>query len=122
MTLTRPANLEDAAFWPITKLAALVERRLVTSTELTQMYLSRLKRYQPTLNFYVTLTEDLARQQAAQADREIKAGKYRGPLHGIPWGAKDLLATTGMEKGEKIRTTFGGEPFVNQTIDYNATV
>jgi len=86
------------------------------------MYLSRLKRYQPTLNFYVTLTEDLALQQAAAADREIKAGKYRGPLHGIPWGAKDLLATTGTEKGEKIRTTFGGEPFVNQAIDYNATV
>src|SRR6185503_2029576 len=71
---------------------------------------------QPTLNFYVTLTEDLARQQAAEADREIKAGKYRGPLHGIPWGAKDLLAT------KDIRTTFGGEPFVSQVIDYDATV
>jgi hypothetical protein len=122
LTLKRPADLEDVAFWPITRLAALIERKLVTSTELTEMYLSRLKRYQPTLNFYVTLTEDLARQQAADADREIKAGKYRGPLHGIPWGAKDLLATTGTEKGEKIRTTFGGEPFVNQAIDYNATV
>ena len=122
LTLKRPADLEDVAFWPITKLAALIERKLVTSTELTEMYLSRLKRYQPTLNFYVTLTEDLALQQAAAADREIKAGKYRGPLHGIPWGAKDLLATTGTEKGEKIRTTFGGEPFVNQAIDYNATV
>src|SRR6185503_3338737 len=103
LTLKRPENLEDVAFWPISKLAALVERKLVTSTELTEMYLSRLKRYQPTLNFYVTLTEDLAREQAAQADREIKAGKYRGPLHGLPWGAKDLLATKG------IRTTFGGE-------------
>ncbi len=116
LTLKRPANLEDVAFWPVTKLAALVERRLVTSTELTEMYLTRLKRYQPTLNFYVTLTEDLARQQAADADREIKAGKYRGPLHGIPWGAKDLLATKG------IRTTFGGEPYVDQVIDYDATV
>jgi Asp-tRNA(Asn)/Glu-tRNA(Gln) amidotransferase A subunit family amidase len=116
MTLTRPANLEDAAFWPVTKLAALIERRLVSSTELTQMYLARLKRYQPTLNFYVTLTEDLALQQAAQADREIKAGKYRGPLHGIPWGAKDLYATKG------IKTTYGGEPFVDQVIDYDATI
>src|SRR5688500_16035482 len=74
MTLGRPANLEDVAFWPIARLAALVERRLVSSTELTQMYLTRLKRYQPTLSFYVTLTEDLALRQAAEADREIKAG------------------------------------------------
>jgi Asp-tRNA(Asn)/Glu-tRNA(Gln) amidotransferase A subunit family amidase len=80
------------------------------------MYLTRLKRYQPTLNFYVTLTEDLALRQAAEADREIKAGKYRGPLHGLPWGAKDLLATKG------IRTTFGAEPYVDQVIDYDATV
>jgi Asp-tRNA(Asn)/Glu-tRNA(Gln) amidotransferase A subunit family amidase len=116
MALRRPANLEDVAFWPIARLAALVERRLVSSTELTQMYLTRLKRYQPTLNFYVTLTEDLALQQAAEADREIKAGKYRGPLHGLPWGAKDLLATKG------IRTTFGAEPYVDQVIDYDATV
>ena len=116
MALRRPANLDDVAFWPVTRLAALVERRLVSSTELTQMYLARLKRYQPTLNFYVTLTEDLALQQAAEADREIKAGKYRGPLHGLPWGAKDLLATKG------IRTTFGAEPYVDQVIDYDATV
>lgn len=116
LTLTRPANLEDVAFWPVTKLAALIERKLVSSTELTQMYLARLKRYQPTLNFYVTLTEELALQQAADADREIKAGKYRGPLHGLPWGGKDLLATKG------IRTTWGGEPYVDQVIDYDATV
>lgn len=116
LTLKRPDKLEDVAFWPIAKLAALIERKLVTSTELTQMYLARLKRYQSTLNFYVTLTEDLALQQAAEADREIKAGKYRGPLHGLPWGAKDLFATKG------IRTTFGGEPFVDQVIDYDATI
>jgi Asp-tRNA(Asn)/Glu-tRNA(Gln) amidotransferase A subunit family amidase len=116
MTLKRPANLEDVAFWPVTHLAALLERRLVTSTELTQMYLARLKRYQPTLNFYVTLTEDLALKQAAQADAEIKAGKYRGPLHGIPWGGKDLLATKG------IKTTWGGEPYMEQVFDYDATV
>ena len=116
MTLKRPQNLEDVAFWPVTKLAALVERRLVTSTELTNMYLARLKRYQPTLNFYVNLTEELALKQAAEADREIKAGKYRGPLHGLPWGAKDLFATKG------IKTTWGGEPYVDQIIDYDATI
>ena len=116
MTLKRPANLEDVAFWPVTHLAALIERKLVTSTELTEMYLGRLKRYQPTLNFYVTLTEDLALKQAAQADAEIKAGKYRGPLHGIPWGGKDLLATKG------IKTTWGGEPYMEQVFDYDATV
>ncbi|HYN08833.1 MAG TPA: amidase [Vicinamibacterales bacterium] len=116
LTLKRPANLEEVAFWPVATLAALIERRLVTSTELTRMYLDRLKRYQPTLNFYVTLTEELALQQAADADRDIKAGKYRGPLHGLPWGAKDLLATKG------IRTTWGGEPYVEQVFDYDATV
>jgi Asp-tRNA(Asn)/Glu-tRNA(Gln) amidotransferase A subunit family amidase len=114
--LKRPANLEDVAFWPVTHLGALLERKLVTSTELTNMYLSRLKKYQPLLNFYVTLTEDLALKQAADADRDIKAGKYRGPLHGIPWGAKDLYATKG------IKTTWGGEPYVDQVIDYDATV
>ena len=80
------------------------------------MYLDRLKRYQPTLNFYVTLTEELALKQAADADREIKAGKYRGPLHGLPWGAKDLFATKG------IVTSWGGEPYVEQVIDYDATI
>jgi Asp-tRNA(Asn)/Glu-tRNA(Gln) amidotransferase A subunit family amidase len=114
--LKRPANVEDVAFWPVTHLAALIQRKLVTSTELTEMYLTRLKRYQPKLNFYVTLTEDLARKQAAQADAEIKAGKYRGPLHGIPWGAKDLYATKG------IRTTWGGELYVDQVFDYDCTV
>ncbi len=116
LTLKRPANLDEVAFWPVARLAALIERKLVTSTELTEMYLARLKKYQPMLNFYVTLTEDLARQQAAEADREIKAGKYRGPLHGLPWGAKDLFATKG------IRTTWGGEPYVNQVLDYDATI
>ena len=115
-TLKRPANLEDVAFWPVARLASLIERRLVSSSELTEMYLARLKRHQPTLNFYVTLTEDLARQQAAQADREIRAGRYRGPLHGLPWGAKDLFATKG------IRTTWGGEPYVEQVFDYDATI
>jgi Asp-tRNA(Asn)/Glu-tRNA(Gln) amidotransferase A subunit family amidase len=116
LTLKRPANLEDVAFWPVTHLAALLERKLVTSTELTNMYLARLKRYQPSLLFYVTLTEELALKQAADADREIKAGKYRGPLHGLPWGAKDLFATKG------IKTTWGAEPYTDQILDYDATV
>jgi Asp-tRNA(Asn)/Glu-tRNA(Gln) amidotransferase A subunit family amidase len=116
LTLKRPANLEDVAFWPVTRLAALLERKLVTSTELTQMYLARLKRYQPTLNFYVTLTEDLALKQAGDADRELKLGRYKGPLHGIPYGAKDLFATKG------IKTTWGGEPYMEQVIDYDATI
>jgi len=115
-SLKRPANLEDVAFWPVTRLAALIERKLVTSTELTNMYLSRLKRYQPDLNFYVTLTEELALKQAADADRAIAAGKYKGPLHGIPWGAKDLFAARG------IKTTWGGEPYVDQIFDYDATI
>lgn len=115
-SVTRPANLEDVAFWPVTKLAVLLERRLVTSTELTQMYLTRLKRYQPLLNFVVTITEDLALQQAAEADKAIAAGRYKGPLHGIPWGAKDLFATKG------IPTTWGAEPYVDQVPDYDATI
>lgn len=114
--VARPAQLEDAAFWPVTDLAALIERRAVTSTELTRMYLSRLKRFGPALHAVVTLTEDLALTQAAEADREIAAGRYRGPLHGIPWGAKDLFATRG------IRTTFGARPYEHQTIDADATV
>ena len=114
--MSRPARLEDAAFWPVTALAQLLERREVTSTELTKMYLARLKAIGPTLFAVVTLTEELALQQAADADREIAAGRYRGPLHGIPWGAKDLFATKG------IRTTFGATPYEQQLLDYDATV
>jgi Asp-tRNA(Asn)/Glu-tRNA(Gln) amidotransferase A subunit family amidase len=80
------------------------------------MYLDRLKRYGPKLYCTVTLTEDLAMSQAEKADSEIKAGHYRGPLHGIPWGAKDLLATKG------IKTTWGAEPYRDHVIDYDATV
>jgi Asp-tRNA(Asn)/Glu-tRNA(Gln) amidotransferase A subunit family amidase len=114
--VARPANLEDVAFWPVGRLAALIERRLVTSTELTRMYLDRLKKHGPALFAVVTLTEELALQQAADADKEIAARRYKGPLHGIPWGAKDLFATRG------IRTTWGAEPYENQIIDYDATV
>lgn len=121
LKVTRPVvpnNLtpEQIAFLPVTSLAVLVETKRITSTELTKIYLDRLKKYDPVLHCVVTLTEDLALQQAAAADAEIKAGKYRGPLHGIPWGAKDLLATKG------IKTTWGATPYKDQVIDMDATV
>jgi len=109
-------SVEELAFLPAAELAPLVRSRLVSSTDLTKMYLDRLKRFGPKLNCVITLTEDLALAQAARADREIRAGRYRGPLHGIPWGAKDLFATKG------IPTTWGGEPYRNQVPDYDATV
>lgn len=107
---------EDLAFQPLWALADLVRSRQVTSMQLTELYLERLKKYSPTLNCVITLTEDLARKQAARADEEIRRGRYRGPLHGIPWGAKDLFATKG------IRTTWGAEPFQSQVPDYDAAV
>lgn len=110
------SSLEEIAFAPLTQLAELVRTRKVSPVDLTKMYLTRLKKYGPKLNCVVTLTEDLALSQATDAEREIKAGKYRGPLHGIPWGAKDLFATKG------IRTTWGAEPYRDQVIDYDATV
>lgn len=109
-------SVEDLAFATVPQLAELIRTRKVTSTELTRMYLSRLKRFGPRLLCVVTLTEDLALKQAADADAGIKRGKYRGPLHGIPWGAKDLFATKG------IKTTWGAEPFRDQMIDYDAAV
>src|SRR5262249_50922828 len=87
--IRRPANLEDVAFWPVRQLAELIRTRKVTSLELTEMYLARLHRYNATLNNVVTFLDDVGRAQATQADAEIAAGKYLGPLHGIPWGAKD---------------------------------
>lgn len=112
----RHTSLDDLAFLPVTALAPLVQRRDVSATDLTRMYLERLKTYGPKLNNVVTLTEDLAIEQAAEADREIRAGRYRGPLHGIPWGAKDLFATRG------IPTTWGARPYEHQVFDYDATV
>lgn len=111
-----PKNLEDLAFYPVTALAKLIETRKITSTELTQIYLKRLKKYGPRLECVITMTEELALRQARLADEEIAAGRYRGPLHGIPWGAKDLLATKG------IKTTWGAGPYKDQVIDENATV
>jgi Asp-tRNA(Asn)/Glu-tRNA(Gln) amidotransferase A subunit family amidase len=114
--ITRPNNLDDLAFAPLGHLAELIRTRKVTSEELTRMYLARLKKYGPKLECVITLTESLALAQARRADREIAAGRYRGPLHGIPYGAKDLLATRG------IKTTWGSVPFKDQVIDEDATV
>ena len=109
-------SVEDLAFEPVTTLAALIKTGKVSSTDLTRMYLERLKKYSPKLLCVITLTEDLALEQAAHADEEIMHGHYRGPLHGIPWGAKDLYSTKG------IPTTWGAEPFQDQVFTYNATV
>jgi Asp-tRNA(Asn)/Glu-tRNA(Gln) amidotransferase A subunit family amidase len=115
-SLRRPTNLEDVAFWPIAHLAHLVRTRQVKSVELTRMYGDRLQRYNPTLNFVVTFTDDLAMKQAEQADQEIAAGKYRGPLHGIPWGCKDIIAVPGYP------TQWGSGAFKGQVLDEEATV
>ena len=114
--IKRPANLEDIAFWPVRHLAELIRTKQVTSTELTTMYLGRLHRYNARLNNTVTFLDDLAMKQARQADREIAAGKYKGPLHGIPWGAKDIIAVKGY------RTTWGSGAYTEQMLDEEATV
>ena len=111
-----PADLEEVAYWPVTHLAHLIRTRQVSSVALTEMYLRRLKHFDPVLHCVVTFTEELAMIQARRADEELAAGKYRGPLHGIPYGLKDLMATRG------IRTTWGAEPFQDQIIDMDATV
>lgn len=111
-----PTNIEDVAYYSVGQLAQLVRSRRVSSEQLTRMYLERLKKYGPKLECVITLTEELALEQARQADREIAAGRYRGPLHGIPYGAKDLFTT------KKIRTTWGSVPFKDQVIDEDATV
>jgi Asp-tRNA(Asn)/Glu-tRNA(Gln) amidotransferase A subunit family amidase len=109
-------NYEALAFASVRELAELVRTKRVSSLALTQMYLGRLKKYDATLKFVVTLTEERALAQAKKADEEIAAGKYRGPLHGIPWGAKDLLATKGY------RTTWGAGGFETQMIEEDAAV
>ena len=107
---------ESLAFATAVELSGLMRAGKITSMQLTRMYLDRLKRYGPRLLCVVNLTEELALQQAERADREMAAGQYRGPLHGIPWGAKDLLATRG------IPTTWGAKPYEHQIFDYDATV
>jgi Asp-tRNA(Asn)/Glu-tRNA(Gln) amidotransferase A subunit family amidase len=112
----KPEAADDLAFLPVTALAGLLRTRQVSSTELTKLYLERLKKYDPALRCVVTLTEELALKQAEQADKEIAAGRYRGPLHGVPWGAKDLIACPGY------KTTWGAAPYKEQRLEQKATV
>jgi Asp-tRNA(Asn)/Glu-tRNA(Gln) amidotransferase A subunit family amidase len=111
-----PSKDEDIAFASVTKLARWIETRQLKSERLTQIYLERLKRFDPKLRCVITLTESMALDQARKADQEIAAGKYRGPLHGIPWGGKDLLDTAG------ILTTYGAEPFRSRVPREDAAV
>ncbi len=113
---TVPGNLEELAFASVVELGDLVRRKKVSATNLTEMYIARLRRYDPLLHFVITITEDRALAQAKEADAEIAAGKYRGPLHGLPWGAKDLLAVKGYP------TTWGAGGFEKQSFDEDATV
>jgi Asp-tRNA(Asn)/Glu-tRNA(Gln) amidotransferase A subunit family amidase len=114
--VSMPGSDEQLAFLPLAHLSKLVERRQVTSTDLTKLYLARLKKHDAQLHCVVNLTEELALRQAKQADDEIAAGTYRGPLHGIPYGLKDLFAVRG------VKTTWGMSPFKDRVIDVDATV
>src|SRR5579859_546601 len=111
-----PARDEDIAFASVTQLSRWIEAKKITSERLTSIYLERLEKFNPKLRCVITLTSELAKAQAKKADAEIAAGKYRGPLHGIPWGAKDLLDTAG------IATTYGAEPFRNRVPKKDAAV
>jgi Asp-tRNA(Asn)/Glu-tRNA(Gln) amidotransferase A subunit family amidase len=114
--VTLPSNRDDLAWYSVRELAELIKSKQISSLELTRFFLDRLKKYDPTLHCVITLTEALAIEQAQRADAEIKAGKYRGLLHGIPYGAKDLLAA------KKYKTTWGSVPYQDQVLDYDATV
>jgi Asp-tRNA(Asn)/Glu-tRNA(Gln) amidotransferase A subunit family amidase len=111
-----PASDQDIAFAPVSQLSRWIETRQLSSERLTRIYLDRLQRFDSKLHCVITLTSDLALSQARQADREIAAGHYRGPLHGIPWGSKDLLDTAG------IPTTYGAEPYRNRVPAQDAVV
>src|SRR5215475_3719404 len=111
-----PSRDEDIAFSSVTQLSEWIEHRKLTSERLTNIYLDRLRKFDPKLHCVITLTRELALTQAKQADSEIAAGHYRGPLHGIPWGGKDLLDTAG------IPTTYGAEPYRNRVPDTDAVV
>lgn len=111
-----PKDKAKLAFYTVRELAKLIRTGQISSVELTRFFLERLKKYDATLHCVITLTEELAMAQAAKADQEIAAGNYRGPLHGIPYGAKDLLAT------KQYKTTWGAAPFKDQVLNYDATV
>ena len=114
--LALPKSDDDIAFSSVAQQSRWMHARQLTSERLTTIYLDRLERFNPTLRCVITLTKDSALAQAKQADREIAAGRYRGPLHGIPWGAKDLLDTA------NIPTTYGAEPFRNRVPHADAVV
>lgn len=115
-TIEKPSSSNALAFLPVSQLATLIRSKKIKSVELTRLYLERLRKFDPLLHCVVTLTESLALKQAEQADREIASGKYRGPLHGIPWGAKDLMAVEGYP------TSWGATPYKDQQFDHTATV
>ena len=116
LNISLPVNRNELAFFSILQLASLVKNRKITSVALTQFYIDRLKKFADTLQCVISYTEDIAMEQARQADKEITAGKYRGPLHGIPYGLKDLFAVKGT------KTTWGAAPYKTQTIDRDAFV
>ncbi|MFP4096346.1 MAG: amidase [Cyclobacteriaceae bacterium] len=111
-----PVNRNELAFYSLMELASLLKTRKITSVELTRFYLNRIKRYDDSLKSVITLTEELALRQAARADEEISQGLYRGPLHGIPYGVKDLLAVEGY------KTTWGSNTHKDQVLNETATV
>jgi len=114
--VSMPKNKNDLAFYSILQLASLIKNKKISSVELTRFFIDRLKKWGDTLESVITITEDLAMQQAKQADDEIKKGKYRGPLHGIPYGLKDLFAVQGY------KTTWGSTPYKDQMLDYDSYV
>ena len=115
-TAKRPESMDDLAFASVRELAGLLRARQVSAGELVELYLARIERYDPALHCVITLTDELARGQAARADRELAAGRDRGPLHGLPWGVKDLFSVPGY------RTTWGATPYKDRVLDEKATV
>ena len=111
-----PKNKNELAFYSILQLASLIKNKKITSVDLTKFFIDRLKKYGDSLQCVISITEDIAMQQATQADKEIAAGKYRGVLHGIPYGLKDLFAVKGT------KTTWGAAPYKDQVIDEDAYV
>jgi hypothetical protein len=111
-----PDNIDDLAFYSVSELGTLIRQRKITSVELTTFFLERLKRHNSELHCVITLTEERAMRQAQQADQEIAAGQYRGLLHGIPYGAKDLFSVAGYP------TTWGAMPYKDQVINQDAAV
>lgn len=114
--ISLPNDISELAFYPVHQLSSLIKSQKITSVELTKLFLGRLRKYGDTLECVITITDSLAFAQANRADKELGQGIYRGPLHGIPYGVKDLLATIGY------KTTWGAMPYKDQILDYDATV